>query len=612
MDRFLKRKLFWGTLILIICLCFGAVVSVEISGTCEDNLTWVLNDDGVLTISGKGEMQHFSSEMYDSYWFPYRDSIQKVVITNGITNIGECAFQGCVNLTDVSIPNSVKSLDYGCFGDCNALSGVKLPAGLEFIGDYAFTGCNLQSIKFPSGLVSIGNYAFQLCPFRSLPFPSGLVSIGTQAFNNCENLSGEIVLPASLTEFGWCVFAGTNHISAYVVEPGNPSLKSVDGILYTADMKTLIIGPIAYTGSIIIPEGVETIETGAVNYTQASEIKLPSTLKVIESSALACCPNIQSIVFPEGLSALPDTVLYWCSNLNAVSLPDTIERIGYAAFMNCFSLTDISIPDNVKEIADQAFESCFSLTQFESPKKLETIGERAFQQCSSITTVVLEPALRLIDENAFSMCGNITEVFFHGTERQWKKISIASGNESLLNATFSFLPEATDIDIAAAEIDPIKDREYTGKKITPKITVKYDGETLTQGIDYTLSWKNNKSIGTAMVTVKGQGRYTGTKETTFNIIPKAVTLSSLESKTKSQLKAIWKKSSGITGYELEYGLKKKLTDATNVIIGKSKTNYTLKDLRSKKTYYVRIRAYKTVKGVKYYSAWSKVLRIKVK
>ena len=158
----------------------------------------------------------------------------------------------------------------------------------------------------------------------------------------------------------------------------------------------------------------------------------------------------------------------------------------------------------------------------------------------------------------------------------------------------------------------VKNQVYTGKALKPDATVKLRSTMLVKGKDYTVTYKNNKSIGTATVTVKGKGKYTGTVKAAFDIVPKAVTLSKLESEAKGRLKVTWQKSSGITGYEIEYGLKKNLKNATSIEIGKKKTNVTIKDLKSKKTWYVRIRAYKTVKGKKYYSAWSETKKIKVK
>ena len=172
--------------------------------------------------------------------------------------------------------------------------------------------------------------------------------------------------------------------------------------------------------------------------------------------------------------------------------------------------------------------------------------------------------------------------------------------------------EAEKTDISKAKIAAIKDQVYTGKAIRPTVVVKYDGKKLIKDTDYTVTYKNNKKIGKATVTITGKGNYTGKKTVKFDIVPKAVKLSSLTA-GKKELTIKWSKGSGITGYEIEYSLKKDFKDKDTVTIKKAATTKTvLKKLQAKKTYYVRIRAYKTVNGKKYYSAWSAIKNKKTK
>lgn len=160
----------------------------------------------------------------------------------------------------------------------------------------------------------------------------------------------------------------------------------------------------------------------------------------------------------------------------------------------------------------------------------------------------------------------------------------------------------------------VKNQVYTGKALKPAVTVMAGTKTLVEGTDYTVSYKNNKAIGTASVIVKGKGNYTGTLKKTFKINPKPVSKPSLKA-GKKKLTLRWKKSSGITGYEIQYSLNKKFSKKTTkkVIVTKAKTvKKVIKNLNSRKMYYVRIRAYKTVSKVKYYSAWSKTKKAKTK
>ncbi len=164
-------------------------------------------------------------------------------------------------------------------------------------------------------------------------------------------------------------------------------------------------------------------------------------------------------------------------------------------------------------------------------------------------------------------------------------------------------PEAAT-DIGKAVIAAIPDQLYTGKAIRPFVTVTYGGKELTKGTDYTVSYQNNKTVGKAKVTVTGKGNYKGTKSAAFKIVPKGVELSSLTAGT-GQLTVKWKKGSNISGYQIEYSTKKDFSSSRRVsAIKATMTEKVIKELKANKTYYVRIRTYKIVNGVKYFSAWS--------
>jgi hypothetical protein len=158
----------------------------------------------------------------------------------------------------------------------------------------------------------------------------------------------------------------------------------------------------------------------------------------------------------------------------------------------------------------------------------------------------------------------------------------------------------------------VKDQVYANKRLTPAVTVKYGSKTLKKGTDYTVNYDNNKAVGKATATVKGQGKYTGTKKITFKILPPAVKLSKLTAK-KNSFTATWNKGTANTGYQLQYGLKKTFSGAKTVKVTNANTVMkTVKSLLKGKTYYVRVRAYKTVGKVNYYSAWSSVKSVTVK
>ena len=168
------------------------------------------------------------------------------------------------------------------------------------------------------------------------------------------------------------------------------------------------------------------------------------------------------------------------------------------------------------------------------------------------------------------------------------------------------------VETSSCEIT-VKDKTYTGKALKPAVTVTYNGEKLKKGTDYTVTYENNTKVGTATATVKGIGNYTGSKKATFKIKPKGTTLSKV-TPGKKKLTVTWKKQTKqVSGYQIQYGTKKDFSNAKKVTVsGANTAKTTIKKLKAKKTYYMRIRTYKTVSGKKYYSSWSKAKKTKTK
>ena len=155
-----------------------------------------------------------------------------------------------------------------------------------------------------------------------------------------------------------------------------------------------------------------------------------------------------------------------------------------------------------------------------------------------------------------------------------------------------------------ATVSGISTKAFTGKNITQSITVKYNGKTLKKGTDYTVSYSNNKKVGTATVKIAGKGSYTGTVTKTFKINPAKQEIQKLTAKSKAFF-VDWAQKGSATGYEIQYATNSKFTSAKKVNITNNKTDTkTISKLSGKKKYYVRVRSYTTVKGTKYYGAWS--------
>ena len=227
--------------ILLIALLMGLSANAEKSGSCGPNLKWHLTDDGVLTITGNGEMD-------DYYIFsPWRDSdVKRIIIGNRVTTIGQTAFSGCSSLTSVTIPNSVTTIGgYAfkycssltsvnipnsvttikseAFGFCSALTSVNIPNSVTTIENWAFRGCSaLTSVNIPNSVTTIGWYAFSECTnLQKVNIGNSVKTIGIAAFNNCTSItqiSSEAVVPPTCES---SIFADINNSKCKLIVPKN-------------------------------------------------------------------------------------------------------------------------------------------------------------------------------------------------------------------------------------------------------------------------------------------------------------------------------------------------------------------------------------------------------
>ena len=150
--------------ILLIALLMGLSANAEESGTCGPDLKWHLTDNGVLTISGKGEMYDYSYPKR-APWGKY--DIKRIIIGDSITTIGGRAFYNCSALTSVTIPNSVTTIGGYAFDGCSALTSVTIPNSVTTIGNAAFYNCSaLTSVTIPNSVTTIGNAAFLYCIYN--------------------------------------------------------------------------------------------------------------------------------------------------------------------------------------------------------------------------------------------------------------------------------------------------------------------------------------------------------------------------------------------------------------------------------------------------------------
>lgn len=372
------------------------------SGECGadgGNLTWTLDSNGTLTIRGTGRMTDSSSPYDYAPWFNHYDAIRTVEMENGITNIGDLAFIGCGNLTDVTIPDSVTRIGRCAFESCVRLPAITIPENVTDIGDYAFSDCTvLESITIPDNVTSIGFNAFWYSGIRD-------ITVGS----------------------------------------GNPNYRSIDGVLFSKDGTSLILYPGNRAGSYDIPDHVVRIEKSAFycckgltgvtipdsvtrirDYafyfcTSLTDIAIPDSVTDIGDHAFDGCTHLTGVTLPDSITRIADYTFYLCYNMTTVTIPDSVTSIGEAAFANCEWLTDITIPDSVTSIGDGAFANCVNLTGITIPNRITTISDYAFIRCESLTAIIVPDSVTSISGSAFDECGNLAHIYYAGSEEQWLK-----------------------------------------------------------------------------------------------------------------------------------------------------------------------------------------------
>jgi hypothetical protein len=409
------------------------------SGTCGENVTWTLDVNGTLTISGTGNMEDYVAPL-SVPWYSYRSRISKVVITDGVTSIGSHAFYDCYSLTSVTIPDSVTSIGKDAFSWCSNLTSVTIPNSVISIGNSTFYCSGLISVTIPDSVTSIGDGAFSYCSsLTSVTISDSVTSIGDWAFEYCNLIS--VTIPDSVTSIGYGAFYECSNLTAISVDPNNRYYTSVDGVLFDATKTKLICHPAkSDRTSYEIPDSVTSIGIYAFcGCSSLTSVTIPDSVTSIGDSAFSDCSSLTSVTIPEAVTSIGDFAFRFCSSLTSVTIPDSVTSIGSSAFEYCSSLTSITIPDLVTNISFAVFENCSSLTSVTIPDSVTSIGSFAFEFCSSLTSVTIPKSVTSISWYAFAGCDSLTDVYYAGSEADWMKVQIdSSGNDPLTNATIHY------------------------------------------------------------------------------------------------------------------------------------------------------------------------------
>ena len=379
----------------------------------------------------------------------YNKAIKTVKIQNGVTSIGDYAFDNCTSLTSIEIPSGVTSIGDGAFAYCTSLTSIEIPSGVTSIRDHAFDNCtSLTSIEIPSGVTSIGNSAFKNCTsLASIEIPSSVTSIGNEAFAYCTNLTS-IEIPSGVTSIENYAFSNCTSLNSINVDKDNQSYSSEDGILFDKEKKKLITYPAGKKEKEYnIPSSVTSIGAGTFYGCRSlTRIEIPSSVTSIECLAFYGCTSLTSIEIPSSVTRIAAQVFYGCTSLTSIEIPSSVTSIGMWAFYNCTSLTSIEIPSSVASIGIYAFSRCVSLNsinvdksnqeyssedgilfdkdkkelicypaekkekEYNIPSSVTSIGTYAFGNCTNLTRIEIPSSVTSIGGGAFDNCTSLTRI----------------------------------------------------------------------------------------------------------------------------------------------------------------------------------------------------------
>ena len=598
-------------------------------------------------------------------------SINGVLFDKNITEL--VCYPAGKNDASYTVPNTVKSFAYGSFYDCENLTNVIIPNGVTSIGGASFWNCkNLKSIVIPKSVTKIDLFSFNGCEslkdiyytgtqdeWKNITIGDGNINLTSATIHynfepcteNQHNYYGEwkIIEEPTCTKVGLkqrtCSFDG--YVQKEEIPAKGHTEVVINGYAATCEKsgltdgkKCFVCGEVleaqkeiakldhSYTKTVVEPTCTEqgyTIykcetcgETKKADFVNAKGHDFSNNAQFCLNGCGVANPNYvapdtstvqtgscgDNVIYSlntetgvltiSGTGEMTDSPFSQNSNIKSVIIENGVTSIVTYAFSGCTSLTSITIPDSVTSIGESAFDGCTSLVSVTLSKSITTIEYSTFFGCSSLTSIEIPKSVTTIVNFAFCNCTNLTDVYYDGSQSEWNKINIGHSNECLTNASLHCSSTPTP------EPTPTPTPEPTPKpNPAPQPSTQPTQETPQQAAQQTaqqpLTQNDTKTAQTEVAKPK-------------SVSPKTVKAA------KKAVSVEWKKVSGVKGYQIQVATDKKFKkNKKTVTIKKQKTTKTtVKKLKAKKKYYVRIRTYKIVNGKRDYSSWSKVKSVKTK
>ena len=360
------------------------------------------------------------------YAFASCSSLQEINLAEGVYQIGEAAFYKCSSVKELYLPDSVKQIGANAFRECSKLEKIEMGDSVITISEGAFYGCtSLKEINIPSSLETLGKNAFRSCTaLEEIALNNGILTLGDGLFYGCSGLK-VIEIPASVTKFGDDMFIGCTSLNELVIDENNETYASEDGVLYSKDLKTLILYMPGREGSTYeIPETVEKIEAYAFYCNEnLKSIVIGNNVKEIGDYAFAKS-SLTSVEFNANMTEIPARAFNECASLKSVTICESVTKIGDYAFYGA-GFEEIILPENIKEIGKYSFAKNIALEKLDVPSNVKTLGEASFYGCTSLEELTFGDGVQKIGKHAFNGCTGL------------KKVKIGVGVSTIESQAFS-------------------------------------------------------------------------------------------------------------------------------------------------------------------------------
>ena len=585
-------------------------------------------------------------------------SFKSLVIPDSVKNISSNTLNSTYKLKDLTIGGGIKKISYNDVRKCTSLEKLTLREGIETIGSCAFiTQPNLKYVVIPKSVKTIGERAFGF----ELYYPDGMeenychryidnfklgVYAGTageeyaKTFNipyeiiseHTHSYTSKVTKPATCTE---------NGVRTYTCECGDSYTETIpatghnygdfvvtksatcteDGVKTKtcANCNDKITESIPKTGHTSSDWIID--KNAAINVKGSKHKECTVCKKVLETAEIPALSmiNIQSA----NVSVSTNSYVFD----NTAKKPSVTVKIGGKALKNGSDYT-VSYLNNTKvgtatvRITGKGDYTGTITRNFtinpakQQIQKLETRYKGFFvdwAQKGSATGYEVQYATNsnFTGAKRATITNNKTDKTtvskLSANKTYYVRVrSYTNRNGKVYYGAWSDVKsiKTANNDITKATVSGIFTKAFTGKAITQNVTVKVGNTVLKNGTDYTVSYSNNKKVGKATVKITGKGKYGGVITKTFKINPAKQEIQKLTAKSKAFF-VDWAQKGSATGYEIQYATNSKFTSAKKVTITNKNTDTkTISKLSGKKKYYVRVRSYTTVKGTKYYGAWS--------